>query len=312
MLLFGFVLILAALLFSSLFATNQAKATSSHLIYLPLISNNAVFSYQFTLSRYMGYNSNQLHDLTEIKMNNLGCSLGNSISVGSDVLMILDYGQPWRNISGVYVVKLYDQPFYTFVSTSMVRYWSKSYLDGFGACSPSNSHLSLSIGTTNQGAYVGQTHGEQWGTMVNEVASYAESKTYSSKVRVYGGIDNELLWNGRQASLNWASGYGNEGFWEYLYFGNCSGCPTDTYFWYDPDGDWTLEDVYLMADGKYLAETLPQIYATSGINAEQWYYVSIYSFEEHEYPLTILGSLTQWDACQDRPTDCHSGQPDSD
>ena len=196
-------------------------------------------------------------------MYNLGCSLGNSISAGSDIVAILNYGQPWRNTKGVYGVKIYDQPFYSFVSTSTVRYWSESYLDGFGACSPSSSHLSLSLGTTNQGTYVGQTHGEQWGTMVNEVASYAEGRSYSSRVRIYGGIDNELQWNGRQASLDWATGYGSEASWEYLYFGNCSGCPSETYYWYDPDGDWTLEDVYLMADGKFLAETVPQIYATN-------------------------------------------------
>lgn len=147
--LFRNVLVLMALLIYSISEINQAEATTPELIYIPLATNNAVFSYQSTLSRYMGYNNNQPHNLTGIKMYNLGCSLGNSISGVSNVVVILDYGQPWQNTSGVYGVRLYDQPYYTFVSTSMVAYWSKLYLDGFGDCSPSISHLSLSIGTTN-------------------------------------------------------------------------------------------------------------------------------------------------------------------
>ena len=283
------------------------EALTPHRLYLPIILKNYTSPPPATLSRYLGYNNNLKHNLTWDKLRSLGCSQGSAAREGFNGVVILNFGEPWKE-NNLYGTKLYDQPYYTFVDTSTISHLAKGYLQGFWDCSPANTHLSLGIGTTNYGPHVDDIHGEQWANMVNGVQTWINNPpSYASKLSAFfGAIDSELDWNGRVASLNWATGYGRFGTQDY-YYGNCAGCPTEEYYWYDPNGDWTLEDVYLMADGKYHAVPLPQIYSTNGINADQWDYASWYSLINHEYPLAFAGTLTQWDACQDRQDKCDPG-----
>lgn len=292
------VLLLLALV---VFFVNVVHANSSltvtHKIYLPIVFKNYNSPPLATVSRYIGYNNGNAHNIDSDKMMNLGCLQGQATQPSQDIAVILFFGQPWYQ-SDEYGVKIFDEPHFSFVDIDTVGYWSKWYIYGFWSCAPADSHLSLAIGTSNYGSYVGFGHGQEWALMVNDVAEYIPLTS------VYGAIDNELNWNGRDASLAWATGYGSVGTREYFYFGACEGCPTEDNPYAPPDGDWTLEDVYLMSDGKYLAEAFPQIYGTDGANAEQWYYLSWYALINHEYPLTIQGSLTQWNACQERPQKC--------
>lgn len=284
-----------------------ASVTTTHKQYLPLVLKDYKSPPAASTSRYMGYNNNEPYNLNWNKVENLGCSQGQAIVSGQDIVVVLSFGMPSRDDQGHYGAKIYDSPYYNHVYTSTISYWSKAYLHGFWECSPTNAHLSLALGVTNEGPDVGMEHGKQWAKMVNDVAGYITAMYYSSKESVFGAINNELDWNGPTVSLDWATGYGSAGTREYLNFGNCAGCPTEAHPGWDPNGDWTREDVYLMADGKFLAEPLPLIYAVDGVNAEQWYFLSVYSFIYHEYPLSIHGSFTQWDACQDRPADCYIG-----
>lgn len=294
-----FLLLLFTCLWFLYFNKQLAKAspTLTHKIYLPLILKNYKSPPPATVSRYIGYNNGNTHNIDSDKMINMGCLLGEITQPGQEIAIILFFGQHWYQ-SGEYGVKIFDEPHYSFIDMDTVSFWAKSYKYGFWSCAPVDSHLSLALGTSNYGPYVLQEHGQEWALMVTDVAGYIPS------ISTYGAIDNELDWNGPGVSLAWATGYGSVGTREYFYFGACEGCPTEANPDWDPNGDWTLEDVYQMSDGKYLAEAFPQIYATDGANAEQWYYLSWYALLNHEYPLTIQGSLTQWNACLERPQKC--------
>ena len=57
--------------------------------------------------------------------------------------------------------------------------------------------------------------------------------------------------------------------------------------------------MYYVAWGADPAIPLPEIYATSGANAKQWQKIKLYSVVTKNDPMVILGSLTQWNACQE-------------
>lgn len=42
---------------------------------------------------------------------------------------------------------------------------------------------------------------------------------------------------------------------------------------------------------------LPEIYTTSGSQAKQWKYLSLYAYTKHGSKMNVIGSLTQYLAC---------------
>jgi hypothetical protein len=53
-------------------------------------------------------------------------------------------------------------------------------------------------------------------------------------------------------------------------------------------------------NGPSYAIAFPEIYLRSGVNADQWYRMSLYAAQQKGAKLAFGGLLTQWQACQDK------------
>lgn len=86
-------------------------------------------------------------------------------------------------------------------------------------------------------------------------------------------------------------------------FGSADGCPSSGAQTATPracNNGWTQAGVWYVSYGAQPAYAVPEIYATTGVNASQWYYVSKYAKLAHAYRITFSGELTQSGACAQR------------
>jgi hypothetical protein len=61
---------------------------------------------------------------------------------------------------------------------------------------------------------------------------------------------------------------------------------------------WTQDDIFQISWGIPAAKPLPEIYATSGAGAKQWYQIALYASVSLSRDMNIEGALTQRQACQ--------------
>jgi hypothetical protein len=87
----------------------------------------------------------------------------------------------------------------------------------------------------------------------------------------------------------------------FINFGTCDGCPTTGNPTQPPNNGWTVEDVWQVNGPAYVIP-FPEIYLRNGVNADQWYRMSLYGALNKGSKLNFGGLLTQWQACQDRGT----------
>jgi hypothetical protein len=262
-----------------------------------------------TVSYDMGYNEEYPHNLNWDKLYNLGCNQG--ISTPSDFTgySILNFGEPWQE-GTIYSTKLFDRPYFSFISFAEIDSLSIAFLHGYLDCAPDSSRLILAIGTSNYGPNVSYEHGEALAQVINNIVNWIETPpSYEAKIGVVGAIDNELDWNEPSDSFNWRNGYIYNSSRFYLYFGDCAGCPTQKYFYWLPDNNWTIDDVYQMVRGPF-SYPLPQIYRKDRIHAQQWQYLSLYVNDNNYNPLSFAGCITLWQACQEKGN-CNNGTPNA-
>lgn len=244
-----------------------------------------------TKSRYLSTTSwNHLFDM--------GCADGEAAPADENTAVILDFGQPWSS-GGEYGTRLFVV--YQFRSTAQIAEAVKGYLDGFYICAPEGAHTRVAVGTNNYGLWTTYAHGVAWAEMVNGLNDWiADQPGYESKVAARGASDMEPGFREPVSTRAWVDGY-NAAFegesWLYN-FGSCDGCPyTACPSCISPNG-WTREDVWYVSYGPAANWPFPEIYLRSGIHADQWYRMSVYSHTYHGGRLHFLGTLTQWQACQ--------------
>jgi len=129
--------------------------------------------------------------------------------------------------------------------------------------------------------------------LVERVNAWLADRGLSRRVRAFGANDIEPGWRGPAATRRWIRGYATRTRVPYFDFGGAAGCPP----YRRCLGDWTVEDVWYAAWGSRLAIPLPEMYAESGINARQWYRLSLYSYLEHGERMHIAGVMSQAGAC---------------
>ncbi len=266
--------------------------------WLPIVMNN--FPPVPTISRYLANTNTVSYSF----LYNLGYSRGQATSAGQNVVIILDFGYPdYDPATGQYgATLLVDR---TFHSTSDILYAVEGFLSGFYAGSPAGAHLTLAIGVNNNGAGVTGPHGAAWAQTVNGLNSWISiPPSYADKLAVWGAIDAELPWNNAQVTRAWVDGYQSTYAFGsfYLNFGSCDGCPVA--MCPSPDHSvgygWTCDDIWYVSYGATPAYPMPEIYLTSGINAAQWYGMSLYAYSNHGARMNFRGSVTQWNACQEQ------------
>jgi hypothetical protein len=241
----------------------------------------------YTLSRYVQTASTTVHY-------DLGCDRANRRVYGALVLL---YGMPLL-VDGKQGASLYSGPDST---TTTIAKAAKQFVKGFYECSVAGASLRVAFGTSNYGSKVTYTHGSAWAGMVNDIAAYADSNGYSSRVFVRAGSDMEPSWNGPITTRAWVDGYEST-HTKWLYdAGSADGCPQTGDGTKDGtcNNGWKQSDVLYVSWGSPPAVPFPEIYATSGANAKQWQKVKLYGVVSEGETMGIVGSLTQWNACQE-------------
>jgi hypothetical protein len=257
----------------------------------------------------------------------LGCNDAKQLLPGTN-LIILDFGYPWSQSGqqGVRILPGGDSSKWRTIAE--VESGVRAYLDGFKTanCNPSGATTRLVIAVNNYdapdpGDYVNAQHGDAWIEMIRRLSDYIRNDTYlASKIFIRGGMDIELDWNSAADTQAWVNAYKAKatymGITLSLYnFGTCEDCPNTSAC--SPTAmrnDWTMQKVWYVSQGSGISFPCPEIYNRSGVNATQWYCLSLYAQQNQSGKLNILGMLTQWEACHNNGTnnnDCRSLNTDN-
>jgi len=304
------------------FPSHAQQSTPEPRLYLPVVMNmkNQYGPEIYTTSYY-------IKSLDPTLMYNRGCDLGKrdlALPGTQENLVILDFGGPryFQNASGkmVYGTKL----FYPGgrASTDEIAEAVKWYARGYYVCTgeDTTSFVLVGIGTNNYeydgcGDYcaVNFAHGRAWAQMVNAVNQWLTENNMFAQVRAVGANDIELSWNDYTRTRDWLDGYDSVNEAIMINFGAIPGCPylaapgatCGSYRCYDINKScvWTKEQVWYVIWGSKPVYPVPEIYSNNGVNAQQWYLMSVYGYTAHGYPVEFLGVLTQYQACKDKPGD---------
>ena len=140
-------------------------------------------------------------------------------------------------------------------------------------------------------------HGAEWATAVRDAAVWAEQQ-YPGAARIYGAWDAEPSWSAPQKAELWMQGYDGVPGRRALHANfSADGCPRDTAAGGACNNGWTQEHVWRMAWQYDPALPIPQIYATSGVNARQWQKIDEYGARTHGDGMTFSGVMAQHGAC---------------
>ena len=233
---------------------------------------------------------------------NLGCIHGTrdrNLPGVQDSVVVLDFGKT-KQIGAEYGVKLFGSV--TYATSAQIGESVKHFGRGYVECSGSdmNSHVRIGIGTNNYNVESSVTyeHGQAWARMVNDVNNWFIAAGYFSRVDAVGASDMELGWNSAAVTRRWVDGYDSSNQYALYNFGDAASCPAESYPYLTCASGWTQDDVWYISYGVGSAFPLPLIYADNGINAEQWYLLSVYAYTHHGKAFDIKGAFTEWQACQ--------------
>lgn len=248
-----------------------------------------------TTSRYMKTVAEQRHF-------DMGCVAGRN---GESGLTVLAFGRAHQQ-DGEYGTVIYNaSP--GFVSTAQIANAVKNFMRGYVNCVNRSSitALRVAVGTSNyfltaKGNFVTREHGAAWAMMVNEIGEWIKANpAIASRISVAGASDMEMPWNSVENTRAWMDGYASAYQYPVYNFGSCDSCPFNAKPNLSPANGWTLNDILYVSWGAKPAFALPEIYLTSGVNAEQWARLSLHSYINTGKPITYTGALTQWMACND-------------
>ena len=220
-------------------------------------------------------------------------------------LSILDFGQPWDS-GGVYGTWSFNGTYGRFLSNALILDGLKQFALGYyyGTGADTTSTMKVIAGTNNYGSKSTYAHGQAWAQMVNDFGTWLSQNSPGSQVAARAGDDIEPDFSSATSARSWVNGYTS--LWTspyYLYnYGAASGCRTSgtTSTAGACNNGWTQADVQYVSWGASPAWPLPEIYATSGSNAKQWQQISLYSYLAAGSRMSILGPLSERQACIQR------------
>jgi hypothetical protein len=264
--------------------------TPTAFIHLPVVNNGFGVTQgnapPATTSRYISTIDPERHY-------NMGCQTGRRGERGT---LVLAFGQPITVALG-YGASVFNS--FIPASTTQVATAAKNYLRGFAECS-STQMLQVGLGINNFKGATNASHGAAWGRMVNEVHDWLRAQPFAHRVAVAGATDAEPSWNTAANTRAWVDGFVGATDRPLMNFGSCDGCPTSLRPNQQPNNGWTVDDIWYISAGARNTQALPQIYLTGGINADQWYRISLHGHIARNKRIPFAGTLTQFDACQER------------
>lgn len=228
------------------------------------------------------------------KIGTLGCHNG-----GKQGRMTLFFGAP-TDAGGAFGTSMWaasNQP------TGAVAELVRQFIRGYVSCRQDSSYqLMVGIGTSNS-AVNGKDdgwlagHGHAWAEMVRSVSDWADYH-YPGATRIYAAWDAEPSWSTVHKARVWMTGYESFPGHRPLYANfSADGCSWTSSSNAGCNNGWTQSNVWDLAWQRPPAMPIPQIYATSGVNAQQWQKISEYGAVHHGRPLFFYGTLTQLGAC---------------
>jgi hypothetical protein len=272
-------------------------------VYLPVIANGSASSSSPLVSTSL-----YMYTKDRTQLVNEGCALGQrdlGLPGKQDSVVVLAFGYPQRSAGGVYGTRGYGyppNPWTIAEITAAVENFGYAYWNCVN--SDFDSHLRIAIGTNNfkgdTNSAVNAGHGIAWANMISAVNDWFVNNCPNKcdgQVDAVGANDIELSWNTPAATIDWLNGYTSVTKYPLYNFGAIEGCPwlahsTYTCLW------GNLEQVWFVVWGSPPVQPLPEIYLTNGINAEQWYLMSVYSYQKHGEKMQFIGPMTETQACQ--------------
>ncbi len=280
------------------------QATESQKYFFPVIRSVRPSAPLFSTSYYMlTVNSATLYDM--------GCKIGQvdrNLPGSRSTVVILDFGSP-KKVGSEYGTDLF---WLGPVSISQISAAVQNFGQGYYTCvaDDRDSQIYVGIGTTNYHTSISNTtdfynHGVAWARMVNDLNAWLTTQGYSSQVLVVGANDVELAWNTPAVTKAWVNGYNSVYKYDWYDYGSLDGCATYS----NPNSTicgngWTREDAWYVTYGTKPVWPVPLIYATSGVNAQQWALLSLYSYNTRGYSFIFIGPMTQKQACDQSPGQC--------
>lgn len=252
-----------------------------------------------------------MYQYTQAKARNLGCQVGTADLKEpgkQESLVVLDFG----------ITKYKDGKYGAsgmqgggFVTMAQIADAVEQFGLGYWDCTETDfeSELHIAIGTNNYNnpdvySYLSVTygHGKAWAQMVNQVNDWFLNvcpDSCNGQVDAMGANDIELAWSSPSAAIDWLNGYDSANQYALINFGAAEGCPNycggGGYYW--------TKDQVLRVTNSGPVYSLPEIYGNSGVHANQWYQLSLYSVQKYGYPFDFAGTLTQYMACVQSPGD---------
>jgi hypothetical protein len=224
----------------------------------------------------------------------LGCEQGDTQG-----RMTLFFGAP-TTVDGTYGVTLWGGADRT---ASQVIDLAKDFVRGYAWCRRDASFQALvGIGTSTSGIdYKNDTwlveHGSTWAWVVKQVAEWAEVY-YPGVVQAYAAWDAEPSWSVVHKADMWMQGYNGHGGRRAMHIhDSADGCPRDSSDNGWCNNGWNQYWMWRLSWWYDPALPMPQIYATTGVNARQWQRIDEYGARHQGDGMFFYGVMAQRGAC---------------
>jgi hypothetical protein len=157
------------------------------------------------------------------------------------------------------------------------------------------------VGTTNHGTYVTAANARAWSSGIDTIDNYGGLRG----LYVHAGMDIEPDWKDSSTTTSWEVAFKNAGSHLIDDFGSADGCPTVySTTTITCNNGWTVatrgQASYKFAGGN----PIPEMYNSTGSQARQWVVMSRYSATTGNGYIYPVGSLTQYQACNDTGNPC--------
>lgn len=285
----------------------KVAVDTTRKIYLPVIASTALAA-----ESPLASDSLYITSLDSTTLFNQGCALGSrdlNLSGKQDSVAILHFGYP-RMVNNQFGARLYYPA--SAATVDQIAAAVEQFGNGYWYCVGADfeSHLRIGIGTSNYGgsiySLVTYGHGQAWARMVNQVNDWFKNsceRGCDGQVDAVGASDIELSWNDYATSIDWLNGYDSTNNYPLYNFGAIPGCPTFAIPGAQCGGGgyyWSKEQVWMVTYGLNPVFPMPEIYRTDGVNAQQWYLMSVYSYTAHGAKMQFIGPMSQFQACLQR------------
>lgn len=270
-------------------------ATSFPLAISETATAEALLAHRITRSVYVGNSSSD-------QALQLGCS--SSDTTGRVTFF---FGAP-TDIGGAFGATLWGAPN---LDTTQIGDLVRDVIRGYAQCRTSPEHrLLIGIGTSNSAvddrstAWL-QAHGKAWSEMVRQVSDWAGTY-HPDAVQVFGAWDVEPSWSRYEQAEAWMQGYDDQNPGRRGLYANFSadGCPTTTATNGPCNNGWNQERIWHLAWQRDPSVPIPQIYATSGVNAKQWQLIDKWATNGRNDGIFFYGVMSQYEACRQTGIGC--------